>query len=219
MRLSTITVPVAVGSLLLLAGCTTGSDDPTDGPATETSPGTADEATPEEGETEDDGSASGGPDCLEGTWDVDMAVLRENSIPQIEGTETSIEVTGTSSLTFDGSTVTYDYDNQNSRVTVSLPEQPAMEIGVEVDGVATGTFTATDSEIEVSELDISGLTMRSTTVIDGAEVETPGLEDAEASGVPLGGTSSYTCDGDELRITPQVEGVDTSGFEQLLHRR
>ena len=224
MRLSMITAPVAIGSLLLLAGCSAGSDAPGEEPTAEASdaPTAGEDLVPEKTAESEEDEALSSPDgaaCLEGTWDVDMEVLKENSIPEIEGTETSVEVTGSSSLTFDGSTLRYEYDQQNSRVTVSMPDQPSMVIGVEANGVAAGAYTATDGELVVTDVDISGLTMRSTTEVDGAEIETPGLEDAGASGVPLGGTSTYVCDGDELRITPQVDGVDTSGFEQVLHRR
>lgn len=35
----------------------------------------------------------------------------------------------------------------------------------------------------------------------------------------MGGTSTYTCSGDELRMVPVVEGAETSAFVTVLHRR
>ncbi|WP_199425225.1 hypothetical protein [Actinotalea solisilvae] len=218
MRLSlTAATPLALGALLALTGCTGGGDagaEPTDGATSSAEPTAEESAEPEE-----DAEASGGPDCLEGTWDSDLAAVAESmsSMPGFEEMNPTIEVTGTSTVTFDGTTMTTEYVDQVSSVTIEINGSP-MTTRTSMDGTLTAAYTATDTEITVSDVDLSGVTITNTSVVDGQETEVPGLESAEASGVPLGGTSTYTCTDERLEMTPQVEGVETGGLTQVLTR-
>lgn len=218
MRLSlTAATPLALGALLVLTGCTAGDDagaEPTDG-ASSSAEATAEESA----EPEEDAEASGGAGCLEGTWNTDVAAVAESmtSMPGFEEMNPTVEVTGTSTVTFDGSTMTTEYADQVSSVTIEINGAP-MTTRTAMDGTMTAAYTATDTEITVSDVDLSGVTITNTSIVDGQETEVPGLESAEASGIPLGGTSTYTCTDDTLEMTPQVEGVDTGGLSQVLTR-
>ncbi|WP_182112965.1 MULTISPECIES: hypothetical protein [unclassified Actinotalea] len=220
MRLTrTAATPIALAALLTLTACTSGGDDP------ETAEPTAsDEATeggdeqPEDG-ADGDAAAAGGPDCLAGTWSVDVSSVGESmlSAPGMEELNPQVEVTGTSTVTFDGSAMTTVYEDQVSSVTIELEGAPVTTT-TSYDGTLVAAYTATDTELTISDVDLSGLTVRNTSIVDGQETEIPGIESAEASGVPLGGVSTYECTDDELRLTPQVEGVDTTGFTQVMTR-
>ncbi|MBX9246950.1 hypothetical protein ICW40_19345 [Actinotalea ferrariae] len=218
MRLSLVrATPLAVGAVLVLAGCTGGGDPaPTEsaGASTE-SPSDEESAEPEE----DDAATAGGPECLEGTWDADLQAAADamGSMPGIGELNPVIEVTGSSTVTFDGTTMTTEYVDQSSSVTVDVNGAP-MTTRTSMDGTLTASYTATDGEITVADVDLSGVTISNTTVVDGQETEVPGLESAEASGVPLGGVSTYTCTDTRLELVPQVEGIDTAGFVQVLTR-
>lgn len=220
MRLSLVrATPLAVGAVLVLVGCTGGGD-----PAPAESAGASSESPSDKGDKspqpeEDEAATAGGPECLEGTWDADLQAAADamGSMPGIGELNPVIEVTGSSTVTFDGSTMTTEYVDQSSSVTIDVNGAP-MTTRTSMDGTLTASYTATDGEIEVGEVDLSGVTISNTTIVDGQETEVPGLESAEAAGVPLGGVSTYTCTDTRLELVPQVEGVDTAGFVQVLTR-
>lgn len=221
MRLSlTAATPLALGALLVLTGCTAGGEEP--GP-TESAAGTetseSAEPAPEETEDAEEGTASEGAGCLDGTWNTDLTAVADamKSVPGFEELNPVIEVTGTSTVTFDGSTMTTEYVDQVSSVTIDVNGAP-MTTRTSMDGTLLATYAATDTEITVSDVDLSGVTITNTSIVDGQETEVPGLESAEASGIPLGGVSTYTCTDDRLELSPQVEGMDAGGLTQVLTR-
>lgn len=217
MRLFAAATPLAVGALLALAGCTAGGEEP--GPSGSASPSPESDGRTESPEPEDDAEASGGPDCLEGTWDADVQAAAEamTAMPGLEELNPTIEVTGTSTVTFDGTTMTTEYADHVATVTIEIEGTP-VTTRTAMDGTVVAGYTATDSEITVADVDLSGVTITNTSVVDGQETEVPGVEAAEAAGVPLGGVSTYTCTDTELEMTPQIDGVDTGSLTQVLTR-
>lgn len=213
------TAPVALGATLLLAACSAGAGG--DEPSAE--PTAAEEEPSEPAAEPSEEEVAQGADCLEGTWEADLeaATAAMEQLPGFAEAITSLEYTGASTVTFDGTTMTTEYDQQEMVLTMDLEGTP-METRASYDGTLTSTYTATDTELTVADVDLSGVTVENTTTVDGEVVDTPGLEDAEAMGIPLGGVSTYTCDAEELRITPQLEGGDgteAEAFTQVLHRR
>lgn len=85
-------------------------------------------------------------------------------------------------------------------------------------GTLTATIEVTADRVVISDVDSSALEMTYETFVNGELLEVPGLEDIPMSGFAAGGTSTYTCSGDELRLTPEVEGMDTSALVTVLHR-
>ncbi|MCU1432126.1 MAG: hypothetical protein JWP95_1231 [Actinotalea sp.] len=219
-RLTRTAVPPLALAALLLTGCSaTGTGDETPEPsasaATEPSPSTE----PGDSADETDGaSASGaGPECLEGEWVSDLGATRELklSAPGLEDLDPTAEVTGTSRVTFDGSTMTTEYEEQVTELTLTV-EGLEVVVTTTLDGTVSAAYTATESEIDVSEVDIEGLTVETTATAGGADTELPVDQDIETFGVDLSGVSDYTCDDQALEITPQTEGVGS--FTQVLTR-
>lgn len=214
-RRSARLVLVPALGVLLLAACSGGGGEPT------VSPDAMEESPESEPPEEDDTAAgSGGAACLEGEWEADLAVLEANSInaPGLAEFNAEAVVTGASTTTFDGTTMTTVYNEQQTDLSWALEGQEFRTV-VAYDGTITGAYTATDGELTIPSPDVSGLTFESTTFVNGEAVELPGVIDAVEEGLALGGTSSYTCAGDELRIQPIAEGVDTSNLVSVFHRR
>ncbi|NCT92159.1 hypothetical protein GXB85_14530 [Cellulomonas sp. APG4] len=209
----------AVGSLLLLGACSAGETLEPDDEATPSA-----EATEEAPEADEDGDggtteASGGAACLEGDWSVDLDSLLEATLsaPGLEALEPEIEVTGDSTVTFADGTFTAAYDDQVTSMSWAMEGQEFSTVSG-FDGELTGTYEATDAEVTLSDLDASGVTLTNTTSINGEEVDL-GTDQAVTDAFSMGGTSTYECTDDELRLTPVVEGAETSGFVTVLHRR
>ncbi|WP_149203684.1 hypothetical protein [Actinotalea subterranea] len=212
MRLSrTFVAPLAVGGLLLLTACG-GSDaagDKDRGADASTARGSQDTQAAE----------SGGASCLEGEWTTDIEALREATLaaPGIADLDPEVSVTGESRVTFDGSAMTTEYTSQVSQVTLTMKGQEYVTQAT-YDGTVVGQYTATDADLVVTDVDVAGLTVTSRSIVDGEEIETPDVQDLEGSGLDQGGTFTYTCTDTELRLTPVVEGTDTSSFVQILRR-
>jgi hypothetical protein len=172
---------------------------------------------------EDDGedlASAGGAACLEGEWEADVDVMEENAVtaPGLAEFDAVAVVTGTSTTTFDGAVMTTVYNDQQTDVSWALQGQEFRTVA-SYDGTIVGAYTATDTEITIASPDTSGLTFDSATLVNGDPMELPGVAEAVEVGLAQGGTSTYTCAGDELRIQPISEGVDTSNFVSLFHRR
>jgi hypothetical protein len=205
----------AVG-LVLLAACTPGDAAPE---PTETVTPTP---TPTPTEDDDDATAagSGGAGCLIGEWEADLDVIGQNatSAPGLDAFGAEVAVSGASTTTFDATTITSVYDDQQVEVSWSIEGQQFRMVTA-YDGTLRGAYAATDGEITISEVDLSALTLTNTTFVNGEQLELPGIADMVAEGFDMGGTSTYTCTSDELRLQPVVEGVDTSNMVSVLHRR
>lgn len=214
-RLARLLSTPALG-VLLLAACSGGGGEPTPSPdVMEESP----EPT-EPAEDDDAAAGSGGAACLVGEWEADVDVIRQNAVsaPGLEAFGAEGVVTGTSVTTFDGSTMTTVYDNQQTELSWTLEGQEFRTVAA-YDGTISGAYTATDGELSITAVDTSGLTFSSTTFVNGEPFELPGIAEEIEGGFAMGGESTFTCAGGELRIQPVVEGVDTSNFVSLFHRR
>ncbi|MBO1753043.1 hypothetical protein J4G33_14620 [Actinotalea sp. BY-33] len=206
-----LVLPAAVGALVLLAGC---SGD-TDSESTPTGEATAPVEDP--AETEGPATASR-DDCLEGEWTSDLEAIREATLsaPGMAALDPEVEVSGESSVTFADGVMTTEYDQQTTEVAMALQGQEVISTST-YNGTMTASYAVADGTIEVTDVDMSGVQIDSATTVNGEAIEVPDLDDLDTRGVNLGVTSAYTCEGDELSLTPQVEGAD--GFTQVLTRR
>ena len=216
-RSAVLAAPLAALALVL-GGCT--QENPEEEPSVTEEP---DEPTEEETEPAEDDSepaAGGGAACVEGTWVSDADALAASTTSALGMDELGAEatVTGESVATFAGTTFTQEYTDQVTEVSWSMEGQE-FRLVTRFDGTLTGTVTVTEDEITIADIDDSALTFESSTSIGGEEIEIPGIADTATAGFEMGGTSSYSCSGDELRMTPIVEGVDTSDFVTVLRRQ
>lgn len=203
--------------VLLLAACAGGGDEPTATPDDVAAETTEASEPPED---EEAAAGAGGAACLEGEWEADVDVIAQNAVaaPGLEQYAAEAVVTGTSITTFDGSLMTTVYSDQTTDVSWSLGGQQVQTV-VGYDGTITGAYTTTDTELTITSVDTSGLTFESSTLLNGQPFDLTGVTDAVADALTQGGTSTYTCTGDELRIQPIAEGVDTSNYVSVMHRR
>ena len=205
---------------LLLGGCAGGADDAPEPEETSATPDESDEADDEADEPAEADGSSGGADCVAGTWVADTEAQAAATTSALGASDlgATATVTGEAITTFDGSTMTTEYRDQVITVEWGMEGQ-ALSMVNSWSGTLTGTVEITDDQIVVSDVDPSGLEMSYETSINGEVVDIPGLADIPLSGMAAGGTSTYTCSGDRLEVTPVVEGVDTAGFVTVLHRR
>jgi hypothetical protein len=218
-----LAAPLAAVSLLvagLLAGCSDGgTPEPT---ATEPTGSASPEETAEPEDDADDGApvASAGAGCVEGTWvsDPDAQAAQTTSGLGMADLGARATVTGESVTTFAGDSMTTEYRDLVVEVTWGLEGQ-AFRMVNSWSGTITGRLEVTDEHIVISDVDTSGLTLSYENYVNGELLEMPGIEEIPLSGMAAGGTSTYTCSGDELRMVPVVEGIDTSTMVTVLHRR
>ena len=218
-----LVVPIAVGGLLVLGACSAGEtlEEPEES-ATPSEDAVEDEPTSEEDTGSEDTAATGasqGAACLEGDWEVDLESILDATLsaPGLAELAPEIDVTGTSTVTFADGAFSTAYTDQTVTMSWAMEEQEFSNVTAQ-DGTMTGTYEATDTEVTMSDLDTSGVTFTNVTTINGEEVDL-GAADAAQDAFSVGGTSTYECTDDELRLTPVVDGVDTSGFVSVLHRR
>ena len=209
-----LTAPVLVGSLFLLTACSGQTPDDADGGS-----GTSSEAPADEETEESEPADLTGAECLEGSWLGDTEAMREAALaaPGVGELNPTIEITGESVTTFEGGTLTTEYVDQESMISLTLEGQEFVST-TSYDGTVTAKYTAREAVAWVTDIDTAGLTASSTSVVDGEEIEVPGLDEVENMGIELGGTSKYTCEGDTLTMEAVYEGEPT-GIVQTLTRR
>lgn len=211
----TIATPLALGGLLLLGACTA-DEAPTDDP---TASQPADQETDAPADDDGDDVASGGGEgCLEGEWAADTTAMAERllSNPTFAQMDPEVDVTGATTVTLADGVMTSVYDDNRVQLTMSLEGQEFVTETV-MDGTTTGDYTVEGDVLTVTDVDITGAEITTTTTVNGEAIEVPDLGDAEAMGIDLGGESTFECSGDELRITPNVEGGEN--FTQVLTRK
>jgi hypothetical protein len=183
-----------------------------------------DAAGTEEAVADDGGSPGDAAACLVGSWVIDpqsVIDMTTASMSMLLGDDVvatpEIEVSGEAVLTFaaDG-TVTTEYHQQVANVTMEVADQ-VLRTRSSMDGVLVGRYTATPDELTTSDLDASGITSQSAGTIDGAPFDSGDTQSMSLAAMELGGTMSYTCSGDELRMTPQTPGLG-SAFNATYHR-
>lgn len=205
---------------LLLAGCSGGDDAGAEGPSGEATTPAEETTEPADDEVEDDAAASDGASCVEGTWVSDPAAQAEQATAALGTTEIDAQasVTGDSLTTIEGSDMTTEYRDQVVEVSWELEGQEFRMVTT-WSGTLTGTIEVTADQVVVSGVDASALEMAYETYVNGQLLDIPAMEDIPLSGFAADGTSTYTCTGDELRLTPVVEGLDTSAVTTVLHRQ
>lgn len=156
-------------------------------------------------------AASGGPDCLVGTWVLDNDAFVENfgsiftdagmpdaEVSALDGTFT-VELGADGSLNATREEWGFDMDTGEGAVVI------------EINGTETGTWSADESTLTVST-DTSDLEIDFSVEVDGEMVEMPSEIQPEFD-VPQGVAtdSAYTCSGDVLTLTNE-------GVESVLNR-
>lgn len=223
-RPATVAMVAPLAALALLLGACSGGGDADDtgddAEPTEAASTPADEETTEPADDEgDDEAASEGAGCVEGTWvsDPDAQAAQTTAALGMSDLGAQATVTGDSLTTIDGSSMTTEYRDQVVEVSWDMEGQEFRMVNSWA-GTLTATIEVTADQVVISDVDSSALEMTYETFVNGELLEVPGLEDIPMSGFAAGGTSTYTCSGDELRLTPEVEGMDTSALVTVLHR-
>lgn len=224
-RAATVALAAPLAAVVLLLGACSGSDDGGTGPTTEepttgaTTPGGKESGTPAVDEGDVGTPASEGADCVQGTWvsDPDAQAAQTTAVLGMTDIGAQATITGDSRTTIDGTGMTTEYRDQVVEVSWEMEGQEFRVVN-SWSGTLTSTIEVTEDRVVVSDVDSSGLTMTYETFVNGEALDVPGLEDIPMSGFAAGGTSTYTCAGDELRLTPVVEGVDTTALVTVLHR-
>lgn len=218
-RPAAVLAPLAAVALLL-GGCSGGDGDAdADEPSAEAStPMEEETAEPADDEAEDT-PASEGAACVEGTWVTDAEAQAEQTTAALGMSDIGAQatVTGDSLTTIDGTSMTTQYRDQVVEVSWELEGQEFRMVN-SWSGTLTATVEVTADQVVISGVDASALQMAYETYVNGEKLDVPGLEDIPLSGFAADGTSTYTCAGDELRLTPVVAGVDTSALVTVLHR-
>lgn len=215
-----LVAPLAAVALLLGACSGGGDDDAADEPTAEaTTPADEESEEPEEPAEDDDAAASEGAGCVEGTWVTDANAQAAQTTAALGMSDIGAQaaVTGDSVTTIADGAMTTQYRDQVVEVSWDMEGQEFRMVN-SWSGTLTATIEVTADQVVISGVDSSGLTMTYETYVNGELLEVPGLEDIPLSGMSAGGTSTYTCSGDELRLTPVVEGMDTSALVTVLHR-
>lgn len=197
---------------LTLASCSgdTGGGDETsggDGGATteqadDTTTEGDDTADDETAEDEGDGAAAGGAECLIGAWSISPEAMEEQVVAQLGG-EGEASVAGTTTMTFDGTTVT---TNQSTTSSYSGEiEGIAVETETTTDGVIVVNYTADDAVLTYADVVSAEGTVSVT--VGGATQE---QDIADTASLMTGQTQSYTCTDSELTLTTDVTGFDVT---------
>ena len=156
-----------------------------------------------------------------GEWLTDPASVEAVTIASsgLVGMDMNVVVTGDAIVAFaaDG-TISTSYVDQVVAFTVAVQGQEMHGV-TRANGLITGFYMATATEITQFDLDASGLTMQTEMYLDGEPMDLPDSSQSLLAASEAGGTLTFTCSGEQLEMVPVVEGVDTSGFVTVLHRR
>jgi membrane-bound inhibitor of C-type lysozyme len=197
---------------LTLASCSgdAGADDTADSGAEGEQ--TTSEQTEESGDeaADDDGGDAGaptGPECLVGTWEMTPEAMEEQVLAQLGG-EGEVSVEGTSTMSFDGTTVTTDVDN--SSTTSIEVEGTTVESATTTDGTVVINYTADEQTITYTDV-VSAEGTVSVQIGDTSQE----ADFAETAGQMADQSVTYTCTDDELTITTEMASVS---FSQTLTR-
>lgn len=226
-RPATVRLLAPLAAVALLLGACSGGDD-ADEPTTDpTNEATAEPTEPTEPTVEaaaddeepGDGATSEGAACVEGTWVSDANAQAEQTTAALGMSDLDAQatVTGDSVTTIADGTMTTEYRDQVVEVSWDMQGQEFRMVN-SWSGTLTAAVEVSADQVVVSGVDDAALEMTYETYVNGELLDVPGLEDIPLSGFAAGGISTYTCAGDELRLTPVVEGLDTSAMVTVLHR-
>ncbi|MBO0923195.1 hypothetical protein J1G44_01695 [Cellulomonas sp. zg-ZUI199] len=213
MRRATATVLTAA-TALLLAACTGGGDapsTPTTAGATTQSPGAT--AAPTTG---DDEPVAGDAvqDCLLGTWRLDLAAMQDDLrglLTAAGNDQDAVEVVVGGSSTYEfaaggrfGATV-----DSTSSMTIAA-DGAELSSSSRSAGDLTGTWSLTDDQLTISDVDTSGLRVTTTGTLDGEELDVPdgAAEDAIEALPPT--VSTATCSPSTLTLVSTLQADESS---------
>jgi hypothetical protein len=160
------------------------------------------------------------PDCLEGTWAIDPESVRASALAglgELDGLDPEVSLEGDTLMTFRDGAYTIDYDQQADITIVADGKTPVAGVGIV--GVATGPYTATDTEVSVVDIDADDVRHEMTMTLDGVAYDPGDVADAAAASLAADATSTYRCSDDELVLTPVVDGVEMPEHASVHHRR
>ncbi len=205
-------LPAMAGVGILALGACTATE--TGGTTTTTSPSSAPSPAASPTDDDDASASGGGAECVEGEWDGDLEAAERRAVQSLDLGEIEIEpevdVSGDTVVTFDGSTMTTEFEDQVTEIVLAIDgEQDAQEIMVTVrlDGALEGTYTIEDDTLSVTDVDVSGLESEVTAELGGEEYDLPGVEALGGDSYAVDQEFTFTCDEEELRLTP-VADVD-----------
>jgi len=240
-RLSLTTV--TVGAVLALAACS-GSSEPGPEPTTDTNatseePSTRPEASdpaseaseapeeePAETDAPTDGQAlagAGDTACLEGSWlytGEEFARTFEEMMSQAGGPDIGdVSASGSSVMTYDGSTFTQVFGPQEMTISVDAGGM-AMEMVMTMSGTSTGSYTVDGDLMTIDDVDTSGYTMTSKVLVDGKDLDgiDLGLDDMIKDAGTTRGTVRFGCVGDELTLVPVIAELPDFHYSYTLTR-
>lgn len=159
-------------------------------------------------------------DCLEGTWAIDDESIRSSALAGLgdtAGADPEITIDGDTLMTFRDGVYTADYD-QRAEITIVMDDK-TVGSRVSVVGVATGSYTATDSEVRVVDIDADDVRQEMAMTLNGVEYDPGDVADLSAASLEADATSTYRCNGDELVLTPVIGGVEKPEQASVHHRR
>ncbi len=174
----------------------------------------------EAGGSEDGGA---GAECLVGTWVVDRQSVIDAAVASLAlgaGADYTPEVTvtGDAYLSFaaDGSMRT-EYQQQKAELVIPVSGQEIRSVGT-MNGVLVGRYSVAGSDVTTSDLDASAVTYDLTGTIDGTPYDVGATATMTVDALEVDATSTFECNGDELRITPQAPGLEPGTFISVYHR-
>lgn len=219
-RTRTTTLPALAGvGILMLAAC--GATD--DGAGTDPTAATPDttELTSPSPTQEEDGATAGGDDCVEGEWDGDPEAAERQAVASLQLGEYEVDpevsVSGSTVVTFDGSRMTHEFEDQVSEIVLMVEGQEVMAT-LRLDGTLEGDYTTDGDTLAVTGVDVSGLESEVTAELAGAEYDLPGVEALGADRYAADQEFTFECTEDELRLTPVASAMDESEeLDDLTH--
>lgn len=208
----------AAAAVLALASCAgdAGTDAGTGTGTEATTPAADDDGAggdaAEEDAAEGDGAQGDLAECVEGEWDGDLRAAGEGTLGSLElgelRVEPEVETDGDAWVTFDGTTMTTDYRDRTTTVTLSpVDAEGEVVLTTTLDGSTSSSYTVDGDTLTVGDVDVSDLTTDTTVQLDGEDYSMPGLEDVDADTVTVGTAFDVTCTEDELRLVPRVGDV------------
>lgn len=208
-RTRRMTIPAVAAGFLTLTACTTGGTTGTATPdVDEATPGTTTDASP----TETAADADGVGECLEGEWAGNLRIAERTTLGTLQvgdlEVEPEVETSGESLVTFDGSTMTTEYQDQTTTVSLSPADaEGELVITTTLNGSTSSSYTVEGETLTVDDVDVSDLTTENTADLGGTEYDLPGLEDTQAESFAVDTAFTVDCSEDELRLTPVVDEV------------
>lgn len=185
------------------------AESPSDSPSEEAADDTETEAAP----------AAGADDCLLGSWVSDNETLA-GQMEALMGTAVegaTVSTAGDIVMTFDGTTATAAYQGFTMEFTMTESGvDMVMDLGF--DGTASSTYQASDGQLSIGSMDMSGVAITYTVKAGDQTMDmSDQLGDSmDGVGTSAGSTTSYTCDASTLTVAAESGEAELT---QVYHRK